>query len=163
MQSFTFVWGDVKLKLTQFGLRRVMKNMVPNLQYQPFKVPDFALTHKKWAVLNWNEALKWCFLTLLSSPYPKVKRAVKEEQQEKDRGLTEHAQWFGVTKSKSLLSSLFLCILVKGHRLRGKDERSCFLGGWMIYREEEVTVLYRPHLLLNGVSSLSSIPPLISS
>lgn len=59
------------------------------------------------------------------------------------------------------LSSLSCHSGVEGDRGRGKDQCWCW-GGWMTYGEEEGTVLYRLHLLQNGVSSLSSIPHLIS-
>lgn len=60
----------------------------------------------------------------------------------------------------------FLCLSclynMKGHRSRGKGQWWCWGGvGWHIVARG--TVFYRLDLIQNGVSSLSSIPHLISS
>lgn len=62
------------------------------------------------------------------------------------------------------LSSLSCHTGVEGAGRRGRDQCWCWCSGgdWMTYGEEEGTVFFRLHLLQNGVSSLSSIPHLIS-
>lgn len=75
-----------------------------------------------------------------------------------------HQSW--VTGFQSLLPSLLPPIYpAKPVWRETGEEKTCvsvWVGGWMTYGEEEGTVFYRLHLLQNGVSSLSSIPHLIS-
>lgn len=82
-----------------------------------------------------------------------------------------HAQRSWVNGFQSLLASLLpllVSILTPGRRERQKERKRPVLelggggAGGVTYREDEGTVLYELHLLQNAVSSLSSIPHLIS-
>lgn len=108
---------------------------------------------------------------IIEQKWSKSSRSGKSRREEKERCLNGHAHRSWVSGFQSLLP-LRPVISILPHRCGGRQKEakrptSMFgrgrRGGWMAYGEEEVTASCRLHLLQNAISSLSSIPHLISS